>query len=440
MKMLRRYWGLICLGLGLWLSWSLWATAALPPLPASSRPLGDTSLEGAFQTAIATARLAQQANSADAWNQVAIGWSQAVQQLQEVPVNSPQRIFAQRKSREYLANLAIAQQRAETVQPPRVFPALGSQVLDEQLGVYLSYVATFGPPDVLVMGSSRALQGLDPQVLQQGLNTRGLPNVRGYTFGVNGGTAQIVSFVLRQLLSPDQLPRMVVWADGSRAFNSGRVDRTFASILNSPGYAALQTGDRPSLSWGEGDETVESKAVPLPTSAINGYGFLPVTDIFDPNTYYQRFARVSGEYDSSYRPFDLEGVQTSSLRAIASFAKSRNIGLVFVNLPLSSDYLDETRLSYERQFQAYLRRESQLGEFIVVDLLEQWQGQNQFFADPSHLNQNGAVRLAQQLAAHSTIPWDRLAGEASSPSRSRLRQRNLPVAVAQSVFPAIAAE
>ena len=396
--------------------------ASVPDLPEESEePLTEgTSTTQAFGAALAAADLAQSAETPEDWANVATEWSTAIQALQRMSPDDPQWVFAQRKAREYLNNQTIALQRAEAAGAPVVFPTLGSPVLDEQLGVYLSYLATFGPPDVLVIGSSRALQGINPQTLQQQLARQGFDSMRVYTFGVNGATAQVVSFILRRLLTPEQLPRMIIWAGGSRSFNSARLDRTFATVLDSPGYEALVEGDRPELGWGdgavEGDEGVadevandERQASPISVTSINGYGFLAVADVFDPARYYRTVPRVAGRYDSSYQPFALEGVQTSSLRAIAAYAEDKEIPLVFVNLPLSSDYLDETRLFYEQQFQSYLQREADLGDFVLVDLLQQWPTENWFFADPSHLNQTGAAQIATQLAATQTVPWEQLA-------------------------------
>ncbi|MEM9007745.1 MAG: hypothetical protein AAGE59_30050 [Cyanobacteria bacterium P01_F01_bin.86] len=417
-------WAWVLVGLLLW--WSVVGVthaAAPPPLrwPSSQdEPPPATEaippLTQAFEAALGAAALAQSAQTSEEWGEVSAGWATAIQFLQTLPLDDPQWLFAQRKAREYLANQAIALKQAEAAGNPIVFPTLGSPILDEQLGIYLSYIATFGPPDVMVIGSSRALQGINPQILQQQLGRQGLESVRAYTFGVNGATAQVVSFILRQLLTPEQLPRMVIWAGGSRAFNSARVDRTFATILESPGYAALQAGDRPKFEWVDGaivttnsEATASSPAAtPVPVTTINGYGFLPIADVFDPEMYYRTFPRVAGIYDGSYQRFDLEGVQTSSLIAIAAYTEVNEIPLVFVNLPLSSDYLDETRLLYEQQFQAYLQREAAAGNFTVVDLLQQWPTQNWFFADPSHLNQAGAAQVATQLAENSTLPWNQL--------------------------------
>jgi len=234
-----------------------------------------------------------------------------------------------------------------------------------------------------------------------------------------------VSFILRQLLPPEQLPEMTIWADGSRAFNSGRFDRTFAKILESPGYAAVQAGDRPTFESSTplaatldvaeaAPARIADKARTLPVSGINGYGFLVVNEVFEPNDYYRRFPRVAGIYDGTYSAFDLGGVQTVSLRAIAAFARTHDIPLVFVNLPLSEDYLDDTRLAYEQQFQQFLIREAEAGGFTVVDLLRAWSNQNNIFADPSHLNRIGAAQVAIRVSEDKTIPWEVLAPDAAT--------------------------
>ncbi|MEM9265566.1 MAG: D-alanyl-lipoteichoic acid biosynthesis protein DltD [Cyanobacteria bacterium P01_F01_bin.13] len=352
------------------------------------------ALQSGFKQAEQAASLAQTANSAEQWDNVVEAWTGAISTLQTIPTQSPERFFAQRKQREYLTNLVVAQQQANQLSWPNVFPNLGSPVLDEQLRLYLSYLATFGPPDVLIIGSSRSLQGLDPQLLQKSLDDQGYP-VRVFNFSINGATAQVMNFVLQRLLTPDQLPRLVIWGDGSRAFNSRRVDATFARILASPGFQAVLAGKRPGFS--------DLPPSPRQPSTINAYGFLPVPAEFDPAIFYQTYPRVNGRYDAFYNPFGLTGLQLGSLRSLVGYLKSRNIDLIYVNLPLSGDYLDTYRLSIDRRFQRFLQTQSQRQGFTVIDLLSQWTRQNAFFADPSHLNQKGAAALVQQLARNPLL-------------------------------------
>lgn len=361
----------------------------------------------AIEAATEAATLAQSAITAPEWDQVAQAWGRSVNLLQSIPADDPRRLFSQRKAREYLHNLQVAQTRAEQMGAKRFYPTLGSDVLDEQVSLYRSYVATMGAPDVLVIGSSRALQGLDPQVLQQVLAQQGHPGLRVYNFSVNGATAQVVSFLTRQLFAPDLYPKLVVWAGGSRAFNSGRFDRTFAEILASPGYALARSGTPLSASNLDlnGNNAEVKVAGTVPISQINALGFLPVDDQFNPSVYYRTFPRVSGRYDNAYRPFRLDGVQAVSFDAVTKFLRSQNIPLVFANLPLSADYLDGVRLRYERQFQTFLQGWANRGVLTLVDLLEQWPQQPNLFADPSHINRFGAAEVARLIATNRRIAW-----------------------------------
>ncbi|MDJ0705400.1 MAG: hypothetical protein QNJ46_19120 [Leptolyngbyaceae cyanobacterium MO_188.B28] len=431
-----RYWAILLailfLGIGGLLS-SWMAETAKPPIPIESPLINSSTVElfqepvfqpvssrnllsQAVRRAEQTAGLAQTARSAEEWDEVARGWAAAITLMQSLPAGDPKRVFAQRKAKEYVSYLIVAQQRAAATSFPKIYPSLGSPILDEQLVVYLSYVATVGVPDVLIIGSSRSLQGVDPQILQQALATAGYPGVKAFNFGVNGATAQVVDFILQRLLSPDQLPKLILWAGGSRAFNSGRRDRTFTRILDSPGYRALATEEtrptlEPPLDIADSPSTAMAIAPPITTPAlsnINAYGFLPIEEQFDPASYYCRHPRVEGRYDGAYQSFNLRGIQTRALESIVGFTQAQGISLGFVNLPLSQAYLDPVRLRLERRFQTFLQQQSRAQGFLVIDLLQQWTGQNALYADPSHLNRTGAALLARQLASSRQIPWDDL--------------------------------
>ncbi len=427
------------------------ATAAMPERNAAEIASANPALAAAdpWYQAIDEANRAVQltatAGTASQWNQVAGAWGTSVTLLQDVAPEDPRQVFTQRKAREYQQNLYLAQQKADAQGLPRAFPTLGSDVLDEQVSLYRAYVATLGPPDVLIVGSSRALQGVDPQVLQQALAAEGYPGLRVYNFSVNGATAQVVSFLTRRLLAPDLYPKLVIWAEGSRAFNSGRFDRTFAEILASPGYAAVASGATLSLQSvavepteapsttiepaaaesTAAEETASADTEPaastpkvdhgtVPLSPITSQGFLPVNDQFNPAVYYRSFPQVQGLYDDTYRSFRLEGVQTVSLMATTQFLQSQTIPLVFVNLPLSNDYLDEVRLGYEREFQQFLQDRASQGSFILVDLLEAWRWKSHLFADPSHINRYGAREISRLLASDRRIPWAQIAPPAEA--------------------------
>ena len=426
--------------------------------------------------AMGAATLAQSAKSRQDWDLVVSQWIGAIAAMQAVPSNSARRAFAQKKVGEYLQNLEIAMQKAAATTSQLPFASFDNPVFDEQLLLYLSYVAAVGTPDVLIVGSSRALVGIDPQQLQQALAAQGKGNLKIFNFGVNGATAQLVDFQLRQVLSREQLPRLILWADGVRAFNSGRPDRTYNTMMASVGYQRLQAGERPKLPLNEpntGDTCEDvpaismsqttsqpsknflSSAIAAATSegrwqlaqasvktarepasspdempllaqldgtaapsqltlarSITGYsslaikanGFLPLDSRFEPNIYYRKNPRVSGRYDADYQPFSLTGQQITALNTLKAFAKQQQIPLVFVNLPLTQDYLDSVRRLREQQFQQWMQQQAGDG-LIWIDMGRQWPNRNEYFTDPSHLNRYGAAAVASQLASNPQIAW-----------------------------------
>jgi hypothetical protein len=304
---------------------------------------------------------------------------------------------------------------------PTPFPSFNNQQLERQVRRFSAFVAQQGAPDILIIGSSRALQGVDPVVLKTALADRGYPNLKIFNFGINGATAQLEDWLLHRLIPPQYLPRLIIWADGSRAFNGGRVDHTFRNLAASPGYQALQTGKASpfppaeplSLSriWqGLLHPTEDLNAKTLPTdSPIETLGFQVVTKRFSPETYFQRYPWVPGDYDADYNNFSLQGPQMRSLERIVRLSQERRIHLVVVNLPLTATYLDAPRRRYERRFRASLQQLARTKGFMFQDLATQPHlSHNQYFEDPSHINRDGAAAVAIALSQDLTRPLSQI--------------------------------
>lgn len=399
----RFLWG-VCTLLGVFLTslWGLASHSALPPLDEAASQIAQTESVASppFQTGTQQALKAwessQTAKTPEDWHRVAQHWTQAVAAMQAVPLDDPQRAFAQKKVSEYLQNADYALSQAAASGNRLPYPTFNSLVLDEQLALYRAYVASLGTPDVLIVGSSRALQGVDPKMLQFELARRGLSGLSVFNLSVNGATAQVVNLMLQELVASDRLPQLLVWADGSRAFNSGREDRTYNRILNSPGYQRLNSGN----------PDVPDVPVSLSRTDIDANGFHVVRDRFNPRTYFQQYPFVPGDYDGDYANFNLGGVQASALNAVIQFSQNRNIPLVLVNLPLTNDYLDATRRRYERQFSQFLQQQAAKSGVWVRDLVGQLR-EPSLFADPSHLNRDGAAAVARVLARDESLPWPR---------------------------------
>ncbi len=343
-------------------------------------------------------------------------------------------------------------------------PSFRSQQLDEKLALYQRLVARSGPPDVLVIGSSRALRGVDPAALRQALGASGHDGLSVFNFGVNGATAQVVDLIVRRLIPSDQLPQIVVWADGARAFNSGRVDITFDAIAVSEGYQQLQSIDSPGgindLALGSLSEQISARTratdqrlsellgrvssgysnrvklrsalgqgfgaiapefsigkeatqvgdtpteLPTETSLIDFDGFLALSTRFNPATYYQDHARVSGSYDGDYKAFRLEGKQTEALDNLLGYTARKQVPIVFINTPLTDEYLDSNRTDAEEAFVQYMvERSDRAQNLIFRDMGQLWPQRYDYFSDPSHLNRYGAYQVSSRLAQDPLIAW-----------------------------------
>jgi hypothetical protein len=114
----------------------------------------------------------------------------------------------------------------------------------------------------------------------------------------------------------------------------------------------------------------------------------------------------------------LDGKQTNALISIVGYTQSLDIPLVFVNLPLTDDYLDPTRQRHEAEFQqGMLMLATQLG-FTYRNLQPTLKDNLNYFSDPSHLNRYGAYEVSRQLADDVMIPWSRLRSAPTSQSLS----------------------
>jgi len=349
-------------------------------------------------------------------------------------------------------------------------PSFNARQLDEQLALYKQRIAKNGtPPNVLIIGSSRALRGIDPAALDKALATQGYPNVDVFNFGINGATAQVVDFIIRRVLERSELPKLIIWADGSRAFNSGRDDLTFKAIAASAGYQQAIQKVLPSSTNDVQSATKEQKtkaenknvnsyqaineslnealanfsatyqqrdqfkaflnkkfkSLPIISSSqpaasnsqttenleedyqqtVDFDGFLPLSIRFNPKNYYQKHPKVSGNYDNDYKSFQVAGEQDAAFQSVLEFTQAQKISLVFVNMPLTADYLDPVRNKYEQEFKQYMTSQVANSSFIYRDLSQLFPKTTKNFSDPSHLNRFGAYEVSKKLANDPMIPW-----------------------------------
>ena len=311
-------------------------------------------------------------------------------------------------------------------------------------------------PDILIMGSSRALRGIEPSALEQALAAKGYPNINVFNLGIDGATAQVVNIQLTEILTRPQLPKMIIWADGLRAFNGSRNDVTYEEITASVGYQQLQQAlkdGNPSQNnpIADRDNGVNNKAnqpiaqalnfifatptkrqevrtsvvksfdnathvlsnsealiaatMPNTVTALDSKGFVAFDITFDPTTYFQKYPQVSGDYDLDYRNFEPEGKQFDSLINVADFCRRNNIQLVVINMPLHGTYLDGIRMRYENIFNRRMEELALRESFTYLNFSQSLQNQAVLFSDPSHLNRQGAIAFSQLLAQNPKITW-----------------------------------
>lgn len=318
------------------------------------------------------------------------------------------------------ASLAQLTTAPKAIAPPEKseHPSFDSPMLDEKLALYQKRVLENGVPDILIVGSSRALRGLDPLALQAFLIEQGYPRLDIFNFGLNGATVQVFDLLLRQIIPAEQLPQLIIWADGSRAFNSGRKDITYDIIANSEGFQKLQDGTFPNLFMQADDEAIattqkiedpfnldreanqflaelsivyeqrdflksevleqlfpqletfdpfnantlpvddeqpeQANTLEVDGETINLDGFLALSRQFEPDYYYRYHPRVTGYYDNDYSAFNLEGEQHQAFMNMLQYLDSQQVNLIVINQPLTDQYLDPIRLEYEAKFRNYM--------------------------------------------------------------------------------------
>ncbi|MEI6429128.1 MAG: hypothetical protein WCO45_12200 [Pseudanabaena sp. ELA607] len=306
-------------------------------------------------------------------------------------------------------------------------------------------------PDVLIVGSSRALRGIDPTALERTLAAQGYQGITVFNMGLDGATSRVVEAQITQILTKRQQPRMIIWADGLRAFNSNRNDTTYEELALSPNFKPSRRGNteaeirenkrntRPVSPVVKGLETIFSgyaqrlevrnalvksvdyltrslsnrerllaETMPQNQLSVDSKGFVAFDVQLEPNTYFQKYPKVSGDYDLDYRNFEPTGVQFDALLNVAAFCRAANIDLVILNMPLHETYLDSIRIRHEETFNKRMEELAKQESFIYLDVSKLVVQQPRLFSDPSHLNKFGAGAIAEYLAKLPQIPWRRL--------------------------------
>ncbi len=256
------------------------------------------------------------------------------------------------------------------------------------------------PPDLLVVGSSRAIQGLDPQVLAGELAHRRLP-AQVAILGVNGATARVVARLLTEYWRDRPLPRAVLWLDGARAFSPRPRDATEARLQTLLRREAA-AGDRPfplaQHWWGDRWRRWRSAG---PRDRLTPQGFLALAQRFEPDRYYATHPALPGQFDRD--SLTLDPAQQQAFGRLQTWCRQRQLPLLFIDAPLTDRYLDAPRRLHQERFHRWLAQQA----LPWRDYSNRWPQRYGYFADPSHLNRQGARSLAVEVAQDPAIPWQR---------------------------------
>mgnify|MGYP002152589796 CR=1 FL=1 len=106
---------------------------------------------------------------------------------------------------------------------------------------------------------------------------------------------------------------------------------------------------------------------------------------------------------------------------LLQYTQQQDVPVIFVNTPLTDEYLDGYRSDAEAEFQQLMLQYSATeDDFIFRDLGQVWTSRYDYFSDPSHLNRYGAYQVSLRLAQDPMIPWPRaLDLSAANPDTAR---------------------
>jgi len=199
---------------------------------------GESMSERLAPSAVATPWIASSSDEQEAVAERALQFQAQVRQPSPVPANG-------------LRSQPLQQPRPALRTDNAPFPSLGQPQLDRQLRRYLTYLETIGRPDIVIVGGQGATQGVDPLALQASLSDRGYDDLNVFNWGLSNSSAQTTEWLLTELLTVQQLPKLVIWAEASPAFNGDLPDLAFARIQASPGQRLLAEGGRPQIAAAE---------------------------------------------------------------------------------------------------------------------------------------------------------------------------------------------
>jgi hypothetical protein len=289
------------------------------------------------------------------------------------------------------------------------------------------------PPDIIFMGTSRALSGFDPTVVEQEIESQTGVHTYAHNMGLTGGTIEIHYLMLKNIIRDDKKPKVIVY---------GLTDSEFVPVPVSPVDYLPYTNVllRPDDFWKFSGNTIESKIAfwvkqILPiyrdrrilmdalSIAFNPYDpahkyFAPGPDHKDPSS--NGFIPGSGDARATaswldenrreYAPilggFKFDYTRLDTLDKFIDLADSRGIKVVLVTMPVDAElrklWDNDQRID---EFRAALQVVAGEHGVPLLDLYRGWDGfPEDGLWDYHHLNEVGAGAVSKLVADTELVP------------------------------------
>jgi len=273
-------------------------------------------------------------------------------------------------------------------------------------------------PEIMFMGSSRVLSGLNPVVAAQELEQAGLGKRAILNLAVTGSSIDLNYLILKNIIKDDKKPAMIVYGITETEFNSGRAmfdyDEYFAlaeRLDDFGNYSGDNLTKKVSFVLKQllplyRDHDILRLAFNIQFNPGDAYhkSYLSGPQQWkpDPGGYFSYYP--TGVYlppDARIKPllqnYQYQGYRLDRLHDFLKLAKARDIKVLLVNMPVLPATIAMWPGPAElATYYKFLQEQARQFELPYLDL---YQGEKFLteadFWDSSHLNEQGAEKLTR---------------------------------------------
>jgi len=313
-----------------------------------------------------------------------------------------------------VASLLLAEIIARAVEPslppPDQWPTTQTEAKADQIA---QLAADGSPIDVVFLGSSVVVQGVDPVAFNKAAG-----DLTSYNAALDGASLRSIEVWARDVVFPNLDPKVVVIGITTRDMNDQGVSQQefYRSLLASSGLETLgpksgvtrllneitslsalvrirpflrQPGTTLQHVLGQ-DEEVELLPGPFGAAPVDDRAFL-----YDSSESWRNFWRTR-----HFNDFIMGGQELSALHALITMAVEQERVVFLVEMPFHDDYLtvQPNGGAAVQRLHDVLASIDYGAAFGLIPLEDQYG--SEAFRDPAHLNPTGAETLAAELAAY----------------------------------------